>query len=408
MTIYYTKDLRLTKKKKNSRLRRFGFVMLVFGTLSIYSYTDTFDASETNNASFIPFQLIDQNNKQTPAPFNLKEDQSYENLATQIDALFTQRNKKGIFNGSILFAKNGKVVIKKTYGYSDLRTKTPLKLNTKFQLASVSKQFTAFAIILLKEKKYLNYDDPVSKYLKDFPYKKVTIRHLLTHRSGLANYNYFADKFWKNKNKPLANKDIVKMMAKNKGLYYTSPGNKFNYCNTNYVLLAAIIEKISGMAFKQFMETQVFRPLHMYNTKIFTLSDSASITNKAKGHEARGWLTKFTYQDEATGDKGVYSTPEDMFIWDQYLYSNDFISQTEIQEAFKPGGSWAGINNYGFGWRLVKTSKTKYITYHTGWWHGFRSYFIRLPEEKGTIIILNNSLRGSFFRTTDLVKLLDS
>lgn len=407
MNVYYTKNLYPAKRKKSSRLRRFLFLASIFGTLLIYSYSDN-EEGDTYNASFIPMHITGNNVVKTPAPFDLTVDDTYEELAEKINTVFERRNKKGVFNGSILFAKDGKVVIKKTYGYSDLRTKTPLKLDTKFQLASVSKQFTAMAIVMLKEKKYLNYSDPVAKYLPGFPYKNITIHHLLTHRSGLANYNYFADKFWKNRNKPMKTKDVVKMMKKHKGLAYIAPDKRFNYCNTNYVLLAAIIESVTGMSYKQFMETQIFRPLHMYNTQVYTLSDSASIKNKAKGHEARGWISRQTYQDEATGDKGIYSTVEDMFIWDQYLYGNDFISQKEMQKAFEPGGKWVGKNNYGYGWRMFKTEGDRYITYHTGWWHGFRSYFVRLPEDKGTIIILNNSLRGSFLKTADLVKLLNS
>jgi len=105
------------------------------------------------------------------------------------------------------------------------------------------------------------------------------------------------------------------------------------------------------------METQIFRPLHMYNTKIFSFTDSAGIQKKAKGYEARGWCSGFNYQDGVIGDKGVYSTVEDMFIWDQYLYTNDFIKQSEIQQAFVPSGKWKGMNNYGFGWRLLKILK---------------------------------------------------
>lgn len=339
---------------------------------------------------------------------SLTVDPSYKKLAEDIDNYFTNRFNKGVFNGNILFAKDGKIVIKKSYGYADVRKKTPLELTSRFQLASASKPFTAFAIMLLNERGKLDFNDNLNKFIPNFPYKDISIQLLLSHRSGLAKYDYFADKLWTNKSKFMSNDDLVEMMKNNPHLTGYAPDKVFQYCNTNYALLASVIEKASKTKYKSFMENEIFKPLGMNNTYVLNIKDSNDLKLRVNSFDKGNKLIYDNFMDGVVGDKEIYSTVEDLFIFDQSLYSGELLAPEKMKEAFKPRNTkWkSGSRNYGFGWRIIKLDDGRQIPYHCGWWHGFRSYFIRVPENKGTIIVLNNSMKGSFLTVLDMLKLL--
>ncbi len=359
-------------------------------------------------------QIADKNKSKQNIVVNkirisLDVDTSYKDLAVVVDEYFTARYKKGLFNGNILFAKDGKVVIKKSYGYADIIKKTPLEITTPFQLASASKPFTAFAIMLLKEKGKLEFDDNIQKFFPDLPYKNITIQELLSHRSGLAKYDYFTEKLWTNKSVFMSNNDLLGIMKKNPGLTYSAPDKTFQYCNTNYTFLASVIENITETSYKKFMESEIFKALGMNNTFVLDIKDTNDLKNRINSFDAKNKRIADNFKDGVVGDKNIYSTVEDMFIFDQSLYSGELLAPERLQEAFKPTNKkWkSGTRNYGFGWRIIKLDDGRIIPYHCGWWHGFRSYFIRVPENKGTIIVLNNSMKGSFLSVIGLLKLLD-
>ncbi len=321
----------------------------------------------------------------------------YDSLITpKIDAWFKKLYKNSRFNGNILVAQNGVILYENSYGYADYKRKDTLTLHHRFQIGSVSKQFTAMAIMILHERGLINYKDSIQKFFPEFPYEKITVYQLLTHRSGLANYNYFCD-FYTDKETTIYNKDVVQLMIDSVPVVYYPPNHGFHYCNTNYVLLAAIVEHISGVPFENFVNNEIFNKTGMWNTTVFVKDKHDRIYKAAKGYHYKWLEALHTYQDGVTGDKGIYTTVEDLLRWDKALYENKLISDSSLQKAFEyPPVRKNSIHAYGFGWRLRKCIDGSKIIYHGGWWRGFNALFVRDIKNKVTIVILSNIRTRSF------------
>ncbi len=322
----------------------------------------------------------------------------------EYDAYFKNLQKKQGFNGVVLIANNHQIIYKAALGYSNLESKTKLLVDDQFQLASVSKQFTAVAIMILKERNYLRYDDKVNKYISDFPYPEITIRQLLTHRSGLAEYRWFLDPVLEDKSVAISNSDMLKYISSIKPALNFRPGTRFLYSNTGYAVLASIVEKISRMSFSSFMKKVIFNPLGMNNTRIYSKCYSPDMPGRVCGYERNGRLpAENDCFNGITGDKNVFSTATDLFIWDQALYSDKLIKQETLAEAFKEGSpKKRNKKNYGFGWRLNYENPDKQIVYHGGWWHGFRTYFMRNLSDGNTLIVLSNKVNHSINSLHDI------
>ncbi|HNQ83169.1 MAG TPA: serine hydrolase domain-containing protein [Bacteroidales bacterium] len=317
-----------------------------------------------------------------------------------IDSVFSELQAKGGFNGCILYAEKGRLVFKKAYGYDNFKQKTRLTTSSSFQLASVSKMFTAMAIMILKEDGLLDYDDSVRKFIPELPYSGVTIRHLLNHRSGIPDYMHFADEFW-GQEKPMTNEDMIRVMKINAPPRFFSPDSGFDYCNSNYALLASVVERITVKPFEDFARENIFEPLGMNHTFIYKLDPAkeipAFVPVGVSGHKAGRSMPRVEpdfYQNGIVGDKGVYSSVEDLFKWDQALFTGQLVDEATLKEAFTPGSpkfsKWR--DNYGFGWRL-RADRVNTV-YHYGWWKGFRTYFIRDLYQEKTIIVLTNTTRS--------------
>jgi CubicO group peptidase (beta-lactamase class C family) len=323
-------------------------------------------------------------------------------VADSLRHYFDRLGKYG-FNGTVLCAENGEIVFSKAYGYANLKTKDSLSMESPFQLASVSKPITALAVLILKEEGKLGIDDSVSKYIPELPYPGITIRHLLTHRSGLPNYMYFAEDDWPDKSIPLTNRDVIDLMAEHHYKPYYLPNRRYNYCNTNFSLLAYIVEKVSGMKFETFVQQRIFNPCHMVNASIYNKSVSPVNTHEVIGYPSGRTPAENSYLNGVVGDKGVYCSAYDLLMFDQALYHHTLVSDSTLRQAFRPQHKDLHINdNYGLGWRLDLADTTNPAIYHTGWWKGFRSYFIRELGEKRTIVILCNTNRSSRLNTHDL------
>jgi CubicO group peptidase (beta-lactamase class C family) len=333
--------------------------------------------------------------------------------AKKLDILFNEKVKKMGFNGCVLIAERGQIIYKKVVGFADIKAKDPLKINSAFQLSSTSKTLTAAAILLLKDQGKLNLDDNVQKFFPTFPYTNITIKLLLTHRSGLNNYLYFAEPLCTASNcyngKVFDNNALLQIIFNLKPSIYAQPNHKFEYCNTNYALLASIVEKISGETFADFMDQQFFQPLQMKNTWVHSRKYDSLHSNRAIGHLASGQKEKEIFADDVLGDKGVYSTVEDLFKWDQALYSEKILKKTTIDEAFTGySNEHKGKRNYGYGWRLIDDgNKNDKIVYHNGWWHGFNSTFYRRPSDQTTIIILSNKSNMSAYHIDDVLSIIN-
>lgn len=324
-----------------------------------------------------------------------------------LDSLIGKFSARYRFSGNILVAYNGTEIYKKSIGYADPLKKEAVNTETIFQLASVSKQFTAAAIMLLKADGRLDYDDLLVKYIPELPYNTVKLSHLLHHLSGLPNYLYLVDNYWKRPISP-DNEDVVDLLAKYKLPLYFKPGTRYDYSNTGYVMLATVVQRISGLSLNDFLQARVFQPLGMKHTFVYSNADSACQRVHIDGFRSikSGFVRiKETPNNGPVGDKGVCSTAEDLLKWDNALYNGSPISQELLEEAFKPSYTNAGkVVPYGLGFRIRETNGTK-VVYHNGIWEGSRTNFHRYIEKKNTIIVLNNT---SISSNHELVRLIEN
>lgn len=310
-----------------------------------------------------------------------------------IDAWLTQLEEKGKFNGGILIAKEGVPLLMKAYGYTDSKKGTPLTTQSAFRLASVSKQFTATGIMLLHETGQLDYDSSVATYLEGYPYLGVTVRHLLNHTSGMPDlYMDLAEEHKETLGDTLSISEVVQLIKDYPQAPAEAPGAVYAYNNTGYVLLAAIIESISGQSFEAFMQERLFDPLDMKNTRVWNLySSDSTFLNKTKSfmNIVKALPMSPSWLDGVAGDGAVFSSLEDFLIWDQFWYENDLISTDNLQEAFQtPTLADGSSSDYGFGWTVPSDE----MVWHNGAWLGARTGIIRRMSNKTCLVLLDNSL----------------
>lgn len=316
-----------------------------------------------------------------------------------IDSLFSKHKN---FSGILLVADHGKPIYYSALGYRDYAKQIPLLKTDVFELASLSKQFTAMIVMMLKEKSKLNYDDLIEQYLS-LPYKNITIRHLLTHTSGLPDYQAVMDAHW-DKTKIAGNEDCIAYLNQYAPPVLFEPGAKYEYSNTGYLLLASIAEKITGKNFIELCRQWIFNPLKMFNTNIRSLAEKKATTNFAIGHIYVKEKNQFVRADSfpssdytiwlgnRKGPGRISSTASDLLRWDQALYTNKLIKQTTIQEAFEGFKLTDGkITYYGFGWMLPSDTSFGKMVYHTGDNPGYKTQIARFIDKKKTIILLSNN-----------------
>jgi CubicO group peptidase (beta-lactamase class C family) len=321
-----------------------------------------------------------------PKPLRPEELKLYSSASRHFfDSLFSHG-----FNGGLVVAHNGVIVYEKYGGFKDPRKhKDTVNAHTAFHLASVSKTFTAMGILKLWEEGKLDIHDDISKYLAGFP-PGITIKNLLSQRSGLRNYVHFMDQSGWDKRKYLTNADLLQYVIQHRTeVEYVAAGRHFEYSNTNYAFLALIIEKVSGESYNEFMTKTFFQPLQMQDSYVYSVADSASAT---RSYKLNGRQYPMEYLDMVYGDKNIYSTPDDMLKWDAALRGGVMFKQSTLDSAYTPYSlEKPGKRNYGLGWRMIVLPGGKKLIYHNGWWHGNRTVFIRMMEENATIIALCNN-----------------
>ena len=325
-------------------------------------------------------------------------DQKY----AQIDKSLTNLKKKTTFNGTVLFAEKGRIILEKAYGVSDLRTrKGELNADDVFQLSSVSKMFTAEAIMILKTRGLLDYDTDIKNYIPEFPYDGITVRMLLTHRSGLSRYETLADNNWPDKRKPFTNDDMIDYYVQYHPDPYFKPDNGFHYCNVNYALLASIVERVSGKSFVDFMREDLFDVIGMSDSYIYDMPTdtlvSTYLPDCVQGYylgRRRPRQAQNEYLNGVKGDKIMFSNVGDMYRFKLAIDYGLLVPDTIQAEAFKPGSPKYSKrkDNYGFGWRISR--KYPDCFYHYGWWKGYRSFFMFDKANDRTIIVLTNADKG--------------
>jgi CubicO group peptidase (beta-lactamase class C family) len=339
----------------------------------------------------------------------------------KIDTFLTSFYNNGNLNGNVLIAEKGKVIYLKSFGFSNDSTKEKLNENSIFELASVSKQFTAMAIVILKEKGKLNYDDKMSKYIPELSnYDNITVRHLLNHTGGLPDYMEIMDTVF-DKSKIATNTDIINIFAKLKPPVLFESNTQWQYSNTGYALLASIIERVSGMSYAEYLSKAIFKPLRMTNTLVYTRRYAPKkIANYAYGYVYSDSLKKYclpdglnetkqvVWLDGIVGDGTVNSTVVDLLKWDRALYTTKLITKESKNEVFTSSESNDKTKTgYGFGWFIEDNGVYGNIVNHTGGWPGYRALIERHTQNDKTIIVLLNYINdNTYIPITDLRKML--
>lgn len=305
------------------------------------------------------------------------------------------------YSGIVLVADRGEVLFEKAIGMQDFEKNIPLEPTAIFELASVSKQFTAMMVMRCAERGLLHLDDAVEDFLA-IPYTGIRIRHLLTHTSGLPDYQAIMDAHW-DKSKAAGNAEIVAYLRRYTPAKRFEPGERYEYSNTGYVLLASIVEKVTGRDFVELSKEWIFDPLGMKNTAIRSLEEKALLPNVALGHlldesgnpvhASRFRSSDYTFWlGKRKGPGRVSSTVKDLLIWDQALYQHQLIRPETLAEAFKPARLADGTRSYyGFGWEIDPKSIFGKLVFHTGSNPGYQTIILRFVEENKTVIILNNN-----------------
>lgn len=303
-----------------------------------------------------------------------------------LDAQFEQFK----FNGGVLVVRDGKVLLSKTCGFVDHTGTQRLNDHSAFQLASVSKQFTAAGVLRLAEMGHLDLDDPVAKHLHGFTFESVTIRHLLNHTSGIPDeYMHLAEQHRESDGDVLTISKVVELVTEHSKAE-RPPGDLMEYSNTNYVLLAGIVEAVSAVSFEKFMHEELFEPLGMNDTRVWTLLSGNRSSNQATDFDQTDEIrlpVEPTWLDGVAGDGAIFCSLHDFVIWDHFWHGNPLVSEALLQQAFeRPTLNDGTKSDYGFGWVLEQKRH-----WHNGSWLGANTYIARYPKSRCCVVVLDNS-----------------
>lgn len=348
-----------------------------------------------------------------------KKEEADKVKANRLDTLFNELFEEGKFNGNVLIAENGKAIYEKSFGLANEKSKQQLNIETRFELASVSKQFTAMGIVQLQKENKLSYQDDFSKYIPELAfYKGISIHDLLIHTSGLVDYMELAIVHW-DKSKIADNEDMIQLFEKVKPELEFKPGEKFRYSNTGYMLLATIIERVSGKSFEGYLKEKIFDPLQMTNTFVYRRwYQPEELDNYAQGYIYSDSLhqiilpyeanRKTVYLDGIVGDGIVNSNLHDLLRWDRALYGDDLVNDEDKKIVF----SSYKLNDraetkYGYGWQISNSKVYGKRVAHAGSWAGYETYIERhLDKDKTIIILQNHSTPKTEIPSSDICKIL--
>jgi len=313
---------------------------------------------------------------------------------SDIDALFAEYTGPAVPGASVVVIHDGRVVLRRAYGMADLERHVAATPQSDYRLASVSKQFTAMAVMLLAQGGKIRYDQPVRDILPELPAgtRSVTVRHLLNHTSGLPDYE---DLIPESQTTQVSDRDVLALLAHKDTLYFP-PGSSYRYSNSGYVLLGLIVERISGVSFAEFLRARIFAPLGM-TASLAHVDGVDTVPHRAYGYspDAAGFKPTDQSVTSATlGDGGIYTNVDDLVHWDQALYGDALVDAATLRLATTPPGLPAGAESqYGFGW-FVDAYRNERRWRHTGETSGFRNAIQRFPGRRFTVIVLTNRNGG--------------
>lgn len=364
----------------NNKLLRPALILLFF---FFFIYTE-------NNYGL---QSISRSEVLTLDEENHLSDLIFRQMYQRFDSIVEVSTHSYGFNGNLLIAAGNEILYQACSGFEDSHL-TKLKPETAFQLASVSKQFTAMAILILLDKGKLRLDDPLQQFIPELPYPGVTIRHLLNHTSGVPNYLWYIDNYWTSDSVLPNNEDMIRILSQYGTELNFDPGTRFYYSNTGYAILASVVERVSGQSYDTFVTEHIFRPLDMQNASVRIPPDRAHDPDYLAGYRrSRGRSNSYetVMHDGIAGDKGVYASMIDLYKWDRAL-NNDLLVPHQIMIQAFTAGRLENMREipYGFGFRLDHEGSSK-VVYHYGRWSGFRTAFVKYLPDNLTIIVLNNT-----------------
>jgi CubicO group peptidase (beta-lactamase class C family) len=335
----------------------------------------------------------------------IRKEINADKKAVLIEQVIQQKLAEG-FNGNVLIAQKGVIIYQNAFGFANDSVKN--NLQSKFQLASLSKTFTAVAVMKLTQQGKLGLDYTVKDYYPNFPYDGVTIRSLLCHRSGLPFYQYTFDKMVRESKIYPTNQQIMEWFATVQPTpkMFNQPDHYFGYNNTNFAILAALVEKVTGKDFEKYMRENIFVQAGMKDSYIVTTKNDSININRTVGYQFGRKLPK-DYYDDISGDKGVYSTLSDLLKWHTALKNNTIISKESFHEMIMPRSfEFPGLRNYGYGFRLwVNTKQQTDYVYHTGWWKGYNTIMFFDPREDFVIILLSNKYNRTVYNIKQLIEI---
>jgi CubicO group peptidase (beta-lactamase class C family) len=307
------------------------------------------------------------------------------NESAEIGVLISTMYQRGQFNGAIIVAVHGNTIYRKGFGKSNFQTGADFTPETPSDIGSVTKQFTAMAIMMLAERGKLSYDDRVSKYIREFSssahLSQITLRQLLNHTSGIPDYGDL-----RIDDTGLDQQGLIGALLKKED-DLAKPGMKYRYSNPGYALLAVVVERVSGERFSEFLGREIFDPVGMNNTFVYD-SPTRKNARTAVGYGQFGQVDDGG-PTAIPGDGGIYSTVDDLLKWDQALYTDKLVDQSTLTEAFSPGKVRLGTSTYGFGWNIEEDGGSKYL-WHQGNHAGFRAFIGRRLADRFTVIMLTN------------------
>lgn len=389
-------------------MRNLVLIVTVFLTLfSCKKKSENRESVAANTTNLPNYGNVDLSKAFTPAENRVDDKAS---LVRYIDQYYKKVWERGDLSGGILVAKGDDILYENYRGFAREGNQEPIDRNTPLHVASVSKTLTAMATMKLIEAGKISLSDPLTKFFPGFPYPQVTVKTLLDQRSGLPKYEYFITKI-----QPvpaelsktfLTNEDILNMLIKYKPALARDTDTGFMYCNTNFAMLALVIEKATRTPFPQAMKEMVFEPLKMKNTYIFQEKDIPTASQSF--YYGGSKLYPLDRLDLIYGDKNVYTTPRDLYNFSKAMFSKDFLKPELIEQVFTPySNEKFGMNNYGFGFRMKLFDNGEKLTYHNGWWHGTNSVFAHLLKSKVTIIAIGNKYSGKVYTALALSGLFE-
>lgn len=339
---------------------------------------------------------------------------------------FDEMERLHQLNGNILLAENGKLVKSFSSGFADFKSKTKNTPETPFHLASVSKVITATAVLQLKDRNKFTLDQPVSRLLQGFPFSDITIRHLLTHTSGLPDLELFEELVKKFPDTIVTNQNVLPELNRWKRGLYFKPGDEYRYCNTEYNLLALIIEKASGMAYSSYLEKYIFAPAGMKSTQVAIKQTDNRLTSQPHMKRHPGYDSTFelvdsfarfkylTYNNSGTTGQGnIVSTMDDMLRFDHAYFSGKLLKASSMQEAMSPlklnsGKVYfsdrmdtmdgEGRMSYGLGWEIFEQNAFGKSVGHGGFKFGLATFYFHNLTNNQTIIAFDNTASSEFGR----------